>query len=374
MDNQLKSVCKENMCGGCMACVDACPKNAISIQDNKRSLNAVIDTDKCVDCGLCAKLCQVNNTPALRKPISWYQGWASDKVREGGSSGGLASAIIDSFDGVVCSCVFSEGKFVFSFDQEKSKYAGSKYVKSNPSGVYKAIKDKLLGGEKVLFIGLPCQCSAVKNYVKDTSNLYLIDLICHGTPSSKVLEDYLSEAGLSLSDLEDIRFRCKIGADMAGYKRTTPKRIKDFYTHAFLTGLSYTDNCYQCSYARLERVSDLTLGDSWESDLGDDASDKGISLILCQTDKGRKLLDAADVTLVDVDLDKAVAGNTQLRHPSIEKKERVAFFEALDNGFEAAIKAADKSYYVKCGRKKLLIKLGLMNGDVLASRFGISYK
>lgn len=35
----------------------------------------------------------------------------------------------------------------------------------------------------------------------------------------------------------------------------------------FLGGLFYTENCYECKYAQLNRVSDITIGDSWGSEL-----------------------------------------------------------------------------------------------------------
>ena len=47
--------------------------------------------------------------------------------------------------------------------EELNDFAGSKYVKSNPIGIYAKVIEKLKHSEKVLFIGLPCQVAAVKN-------------------------------------------------------------------------------------------------------------------------------------------------------------------------------------------------------------------
>ena len=55
------TVCKKNMCTGCMACVEICNKNAIKIIDNLYSYDAVIDKSKCIECGKCKYVCQ-NNT------------------------------------------------------------------------------------------------------------------------------------------------------------------------------------------------------------------------------------------------------------------------------------------------------------------------
>ena len=41
-------------CTGCNECVDPCPVKAISVVRGK----AVIDADKCVNCGLCSKKCR----------------------------------------------------------------------------------------------------------------------------------------------------------------------------------------------------------------------------------------------------------------------------------------------------------------------------
>lgn len=40
-------------CTGCGTCVDECPSEAISIQDDI----AVVDADECVDCGACEDAC-----------------------------------------------------------------------------------------------------------------------------------------------------------------------------------------------------------------------------------------------------------------------------------------------------------------------------
>ena len=51
---------------------------------------------------------------------------------------------------------------------------------------------------------------------------------------------------------------------------------------AFLCSLMYTDNCYECKYAKLERVSDLTIGDAWGTELTEEMK-QGVSLALSQT-------------------------------------------------------------------------------------------
>ena len=55
---------------------------------------------------------------------------------------------------------------------------------------------------------------------------------------------------------------------------------------SFLTALSDTENCYSCKDAQEKRPGDITLGDSWGTELPENEWKKGISLILCQTEKG----------------------------------------------------------------------------------------
>lgn len=40
----MKTVCELNMCNGCMACVEKCHRNAITIKDDLKYYNALIDT------------------------------------------------------------------------------------------------------------------------------------------------------------------------------------------------------------------------------------------------------------------------------------------------------------------------------------------
>ena len=338
----MKTVCESGKCVGCMACLDVCCVHAISIHDDLKTYHAVIDQEKCINCGRCHKTCQNNNSLDLKKPMSWYQGWAKDqRVREQSSSGGFASAIALQFvrtGGIVCSCIFKDGQFVFDFATEESevkKFTGSKYVKSNPVGTYKKIQSLLSSGQKVLFIGLPCQVGALKTFLlqKYQKELYTIDLICHGTPSPKNLSQFLQEHGFSIYKTKDVRFRMNENSYLQECgKRISPRGIYDRYILAFLNGVNYTENCYSCRYARLERISDITLGDSWGSELTDVEKTKGISLALCQTEKGEELLKKTNLYLKTVDLENAISNNHQLKEPFVKPKKYNLFFDLLQTG------------------------------------------
>lgn len=329
----MKTVCSNKKCNGCMVCVDFCPKGCIHVKDNVEYLEAEIDERYCINCNLCEQICPNVNQVEKRKPIAWKQGWTKDKTRILSSSGGIALSLIRRFildGGYVASCCYKQEKFIFDItnDFEISKqFAGSKYVKSNPIGIYNKIK-KIVKDNKVLFIGLPCQVAALKNVVK-SDNLYTVDLICHGTPSHKLFEKYILEKKYKLNTIKEVKFRTNedMGLCING-KKINHNRVIDEYLCAFLEAIDYTENCYMCQYASLERVSDITLGDSWGTEYIEEKKN-GISLVLVQTEKGQQLLEKCDLTLQNVDLDRAIQNNHQLSHPSFLSKKRKIFMTLL---------------------------------------------
>ena len=341
----MKTVCGVNQCNGCMICLEKCHRDAITIRDDLKAYNAVIDEKRCVNCGVCTKVCpRLNDNEGVR-PQWWYQGWADSEVRSSSSSGGVASAIIRAFikqGGHVASCLFNDGKFEFQVTNEINvarRFAGSKYVKSNPVGIYGKIQNLLSNNEKVLFIGLPCQVAAVKRYVKDSSNLFTADLICHGTPSPLLLKKCLREYGYDMDELTDIGFRIKSSYELnRNGKPIAPFHTMDNYLIAFLHSYDYTENCYSCEFAKLDRVSDITLGDSWGTELKGEVKN-GVSLILCQSKKGKKLIEGAKLKLLAVDIENAISHNEQLNRPSNRSALRDKFFSNLEkyNNFGMAL-------------------------------------
>ncbi len=311
----MKTVCKEGKCNACGACVDVCPLGCVSIIQNYFTCNAFIREEKCIKCKKCERICPAINAPAKKQPISWYQGWASDTLRSQSASGGIAFAIMRNFidnGGCVATCLFKDGNFLFDIVEKKEglgKFIGSKYVKSNPEGIYKRLSEKIKY-TSILFVGLPCQVAAVRNILKNNDNLYTIDLICHGTPNMSLLNKYLTEEKYDINEIEDISFRRK--GDSIDYVKI--KEYVDEYMLSFLYSVCFTDNCYKCEYAQKSRVSDITLGDSWGTNLVEEIN-KGVSLILVQSEKGQKILQNADVILKEVDIKNAINNNQQLETP-----------------------------------------------------------
>lgn len=375
----MKTVCAPNSCTGCMMCVSKCAKNAIRVEDGIKAFNAWIDETQCINCGLCEQGCPSNHPIEKYTPSLWKQGWASNEyARLAGSSGGAASAIGNAFikdGGTVCACVFDRGALVFEFVNKveaTKKFAGSKYVKSNPSGIYPKLKKLLQEGKRVLFIGLPCQVAAVQRYTNHHPELYTIDLICHGTPSEKLLRQFLSEKKIDIQKMCDLKFRKKDEFYLSDAdKRIVPPSVFDQYTYAFLRGLCYTEACYSCQYAEISRVSDITLGDSWGSQLPIEEQKKGVSLIFCQTEKGKQMLDLADVHLEDVDVNVAVENNKQLQKPSSKPNKYNLFWKTFfhTGKFCVAVDICYPIVFFKQKVKAVLIRVGILKRGDRRQRF-----
>ena len=103
----------KNQCCGCSACQDVCPKNAITmVEDKEGFLYPAIYETKCVDCGMCYKVCpNINVKPkeSLLKAYAAY--YKNEEIRFKSSSGGIFSLIAEDIlkkNGIVYGAAFDE--------------------------------------------------------------------------------------------------------------------------------------------------------------------------------------------------------------------------------------------------------------------------
>ena len=157
-------------CIGCQACVDICPADAINFSyDEWGQGSANVHSEKCINCGSCDNICPATNIHFNGKPTEALA-VVSRKNKKTGSSGGvffeLASAFI-KIGGIVYGAAFDDNlKLIHqkaTTQDEIIPLCKSKYIHSDMNGVYKEIKALLNNGEKVMFVGTPCQTSAIKN-------------------------------------------------------------------------------------------------------------------------------------------------------------------------------------------------------------------
>ena len=103
-------------CSGCSACASICSRNAIVMSaDREGFLYPNIDLNKCVDCGLCEKVCPVKNRDANCQNthvIDFYAARNSDKdILFKSSSGGMFYALAEMVikeNGIVVGAKYDE--------------------------------------------------------------------------------------------------------------------------------------------------------------------------------------------------------------------------------------------------------------------------
>lgn len=296
-------------CTGCAACANACIQDCLKMApDELGVVRPQVDRGSCKACGLCLKACPVKSPLKLSRPISCEAAWMEDRAKRAlCASGGLATllseAAIEKCGGVVFGTAYDEELLprltVAENSSQLERFKGSKYIQSSVStDAYRQVRRFLRDGRFVLFVGTPCMVSGLKAYLGgDPDNLVTVDLICHGVcPSSyfrEELETICERNGLS--GIDNARFR---GNDGNNYKLTLWKsgrrvycgdKLQDYYLAGFLEGVTLRENCYQCAYAREERVSDITLGDFIGLGLQGEFPypRKNNSVILVNTEKGQ---------------------------------------------------------------------------------------
>lgn len=365
-------------CSGCGACMHVCPKGAITMQAAPNgSIFPVIEQEKCIGCGKCVRQCAYRQPTKLRASMAAYAAVAKDcELVQNSASGGLFAALAMSWlksgglaAGAVMDCSQEVQIHHVLSDRCDDLYRmqGSKYVQSDAWRCYQAVKEALANGKQVLFSGTPCQIAAIRQLTGDPDQLITIDLICHGVPPVKMLDDYVQLLNKRLhGKVKSFRFRDKslkksftASLDVRYGKKTRRFYLRShelsFYKH-FLEGANYRENCYSCPFARLERVSDLTIGDYWGigKQHADDFANGRMpevedwSCVLVNTEKGRRLLDqhAREISLYASKPEWVAEENHQLQHPTAVPQGRAQLLRVYEqNGY----KGVEMAFIKACG-------------------------
>lgn len=337
-------ICKSEICTGCAVCVDVCSKHCITMQPDKlASMHPVVNRAQCTNCGLCQKVCPNNNPIELHKSTNVYAAWSNDEIqRISSASGGVAYELykhIINTGGVGAGVTLDEKGCHFILiknEDDISRTKNSKYVFVDADGIYRQIKNRLSKGQKVLFIGLPCHVAGLYSYLRGKNEgLYTVDIICHGLAPYEYLRQHISGIEKrNIKKVKNISFR-NPSFGTGNYTFTLSdeenrifysKKVKsnDAYQLGYHHALIYRENCYQCKYARQERVGDLTIGDF--SGLGREkpfSYERGnLNCVLCNTDKGNQLIeDTKDaISYVERPREEAFNYERQLNSPSVRHK------------------------------------------------------
>lgn len=292
------SLTDRNQCCGCSACADSCPHGAIRMQaDGMGFKYPVVDEDKCVDCGICEKICAFH--PIQKQETPKCEAIRFPDLLSASQSGGLGFAIMHKaiLEGyVVYGAAIADDLSVrhirVTDEDGLAPLRLSKYVQSDMTGIPAKVLEDLEAGSKVLFTGTPCQCAGVASIAgKYRNRLLLVDIICHGVPSPAVWKSYLEEKSKGRK-LTGALFRDP-ALGWHDHRETLifedGKEVSDEYTFLFYRHLMLRPSCHICPFASLSRPSDITMADFWgvEKDIPGFADDNlGCSLLLTHTEAG----------------------------------------------------------------------------------------
>lgn len=337
-------------CCGCTACYSICPRNAIEMQaDACGFLYPVINEKKCVNCGLCVKVCAFakKNENKIFKRCYVAKHKKVDVINES-RSGGAFTALTDYIlnNGGVIYGASLENNFIVKHiravnEKERNKIRKSKYVQSYLENIFKQVLNDLKNEKHVLFSGTPCQCEGIKSFLLNQNisldKLILCDIVCHSNASPGLFEKYLIYIEKKFGKkIKKYYFRDK--SKFTWWEHVEKIIFNDgyvFYTNEY-TNLFYTDDirpsCFNCKYTSLHRATDITLADAWgaEKIYPDFIDTKGASLILVNTDKGLKVLQciSKDLLLRDVDI-------TAVMQPRLkEAAKKGEFYEQFWNDYK----------------------------------------
>ena len=263
-------------------------------------------------------------------------------------SGGVFTALSDvviTENGVVYGCAVNaknQAEHRRAVSKEgRDSLRGSKYVQSSMRNCFKGVSDDLNSGVPVLFSGTACQVSGLKGYLGDKAEkLLTIDIVCHGVPSPAVWSAFLKWMEDKYhGEVSSVNFRDKRYGWMAHFESIIingHKRVADYYRAIFYKHYSLRPSCFQCPYANIDRIADITIADAWGIDRKHSYfnDDKGVSLVILNTGKGVSCFEKAkdDLEVVEVKSDDYMQPN--LREPSKAPSNRVKFWDDfVEHGF-----------------------------------------
>lgn len=375
MKNQSYLITKnEQDCCGCAACAYACPAGCITmVEDSLGFQIPLVDEISCINCGLCFKRCPMTKVENLKSKnhLECYGAYSLDRNSLVNSSSGGISFLLGQHaleHGYVVYACTSNRENVrhvrIDTTDELRKTQGSKYVQSDIRQIYSQIKADLDDGRHILFVGLPCQCAALKSSFQSDENLLLVDLVCEGVPNRRMYCEFLDALEAETGQrVMDFRFRDK----RSGWSKNNPvvvggngEPVKKqhysyyyYYYYLFIHGLILRNSCYACPFACPERVGDITLGDYWgveSTNLGYTSAEimGGISSVIVNSEKGLEVMKSvsefADMRPCSF-MSIAQSNNCLNRPTSVDRSARKAVELAyLESGVEGLITQYSKLF------------------------------
>ena len=345
-------------CCGCTACASICPKEAITmIPDVLGFKYPKVDLSKCIECGLCEKVCAFNDnydkSPNLKEPEIYAARHKDMHEIETSRSGAAFIAISDYIlenGGIVYGVGYKDHFRVAhkraTTKEERNEFKGSKYVQSDLDGIFRQVKEDLKQGYTVLFSGTPCQTAGLNSFIgkKLRENLVLVDIVCHGVPSPYIWRDYINYVENKYKNKiikVDFRDKSRIGwsGHIESFMFNNGRKIESrIYTDLFYQHIMLRPSCSNCHYTNFNRPSDFTIADYWGWERISNKfnlDNKGCSLLLINTPKGQNIFEKIKHELYYIPSSKELCIQPNLQHPSHNNTKWINFEKLYSKkGFE----------------------------------------
>ncbi len=372
-------------------------------EDEEGFLYPVLDTKKCVECGLCELTCPMSSDK--RRENVWggqkaflMTGNKKDNYYLSATAGvcTVLARMVVSLGGVVYGVQLNENewkaKHICVKDNEGvEQIRNSKYLQSDTNDTFAKVKSELSKGVYVLYVGTPCQISGLKSFLrKEYENLLTVDLICHGVYSYKLIREEVKYwENYFQGKIKNFRFRSKriyphpkggiVNFDVIRAKKQKHIEILAPYSPTYRCyaysgdGLNHNlrYSCYTCSFRDRQRYGDFTVGDPWKVKLEDvsinttENSRNGISLVICNTPKAISLLSELkqDFSIEEIPIEKAFKQEALIkcdreipfsRNTIYSQLGEKTYEEIVDEALSIDIKALYKEYLF---HEKLIVKV-----------------
>jgi coenzyme F420 hydrogenase subunit beta len=333
----VEDIVTDSLCMGCGVCEPVCPVQCISIGESRVNKQQIpfVDQTTCVSgCDVCLRVCpgeevdfhglnetyigQVPDRDDIGHVERSVVGYAADeKLRFEASSGGAATAFLiyllesDLIDGAIVLRMSrtrpSESEVVVAKTPEEIRDAkGSKYC-PGPSAT--GLREVMRVPGRYAFVGLSCHVHASRKFqevlMKYRDRIVVtLGLFCGGGITGQGTEFMLHQINVKPDDLSKLTIRGngfpgkttairKDGSEAVLYKRAAARSAKEAATYqSWMHRYFFPPRCLTCTDVTAQ-LADVSFGDPWLKRFLSGDCGGGLSMMVCRSAVGLRLLEMA---------------------------------------------------------------------------------